>query len=172
MGMAMTRERPFWLDLRERGLGLTAAAEILRLMGISEPPIDVAAITRALGVGLYANTDRAWRWSGQVKSSQDRADIWINAFEHPVRQRFTLAHELGHLMLHPLGEEFRDDQTLAGGGKETQANEFAASLLMPFSMLHPIARAVGTDSRWLAGHFQVSEAAMDIRLQRMLGVRR
>jgi Zn-dependent peptidase ImmA (M78 family) len=64
---------------------------------------------------------------------------------HPVtRQRFTMAHELGHLILNHKGNFFidrglinyRDSKSGTGEDiQEREANAFAAELLMPEEML-------------------------------------
>lgn len=67
--------------------------------------------------------------------------IVVNAAHAPVRQRFTVAHELGHLLLHrytaPHADggfrvRFRDTRSSIGSVREEiEANRFAAELLMP-----------------------------------------
>jgi Zn-dependent peptidase ImmA (M78 family) len=67
--------------------------------------------------------------------------IVINDLDPPVRQRFTIAHELGHLLLHKYAAphadgrvqvRFRDEESAKGSVREEiEANQFAAELLMP-----------------------------------------
>jgi Zn-dependent peptidase ImmA (M78 family) len=67
--------------------------------------------------------------------------IVVNKQDAPVRQRFTIAHELGHLLIHKyptphadgrLQVRFRDEKSAAGSVREEiEANQFAAELLMP-----------------------------------------
>ena len=72
--------------------------------------------------------------------------IGVNALHHPNRQRFTVAHECGHLILHKaqitkevhVDKDFpmlmRDSVSAAGVNEmEIEANVFAAELLMPGS---------------------------------------
>jgi hypothetical protein len=66
-----------------------------------------------------------------------RAIVSVNStIEYPPKRRFVLAHELGHMLLHP-GKEvgFEDDyltlEAYKKGPQEIEANDFAASLLMP-----------------------------------------
>lgn len=122
----------------------------------------------ARGLDVHVHYVRKHGWSGAVKSDGDTAHIWINAAEHPTRQRFTLAHELGHLLLHPTGQmEFRDFNFR--GPKETEANKFAAALLMPLDMLEPLAVLPWHDRDTLAPVFQVSPRAMQIQLIDLFG---
>ncbi|MGB0679804.1 MAG: ImmA/IrrE family metallo-endopeptidase [Polyangiales bacterium] len=125
-----------------------------------------------MGIELHMVTHPGW--DGAVKSSPERAAIWLDAGKPRVRRRFTLAHELGHLMLHPLGEEFRDlaDPTRPTHSyREKQANRFAAELLMPSWMLPPYVEAADGKINVLAQIFQVSTAAMTIRLETLHGPR-
>ena len=65
----------------------------------------------------------------------DRVVLWVNGTEPVVRQRFTLAHELGHVRCrHAAGVPVDTFETLAGrttDAREIQANAFAAELLAP-----------------------------------------
>lgn len=47
------------------------------------------------------------------------------------RLRFDMAHELGHILLHPWGEETDDLSKDEFNGREKQANMFASALLLP-----------------------------------------
>ncbi len=62
--------------------------------------------------------------------------IYINVTENESRQRFTMAHEIGHFVLGHQGENgvnYRSD--LINGIEERQANDFAAKLLMPKELI-------------------------------------
>lgn len=57
--------------------------------------------------------------------------VLVNQSKHPVRKRFTLAHELGH---HRLGHGAQLDRKINLGDrtrKEVEANRFAGAFLMP-----------------------------------------
>lgn len=82
------------------------------------------------------------------------------------RKSFTLAHELGHHFLHD-GTKLRVDDldySLEGSLEETEANYFAASLLIPEELL---TYRLGLDDRIseLAEYFNVSEAAIRARIR-------
>lgn len=74
---------------------------------------------------------------GRMVMKNGRAIVSVNAnIEFPHKKRFVLAHELGHMLLHDQKEAtFSDDyETLEAykhGPQETEANNFAAELLMP-----------------------------------------
>lgn len=73
---------------------------------------------------------------GFALKKEDDTIIFINTSIRLSREIFTLAHEIGHAILHLDGEQpFIDNNaTIAGGNvdeKEQEANYFAACLLMP-----------------------------------------
>jgi hypothetical protein len=153
---------PLWKQLKQR----VAANDLLRMFRVTRPAVPIHDIVRGLGVQLHEVPNPGW--SGAVNSNVSTAAIWVRVGDSLARQRFTIAHELGHLLLHEAGAEYRDD-TFRGTPKEYQANDFAADLLMPLWMLDPVAASFGRDPGRLAGIFQVSEQAMKIRLGRLVG---
>lgn len=157
------------------------AIELLADHGVDRPPVDVEHLAKQLGLGVtYERLDRSV--SGMlVRSGAKAAVIAVNAGHAPVRQRFTIAHELGHFLLHKGRPVIVDhltrvhvnlrDQTssLATSREEIQANQFAASLLMPEDW---VAEALEDQAELaparlvsdLATAFDVSEQAMEYRL--------
>jgi Zn-dependent peptidase ImmA (M78 family) len=105
-----------------------------------------------------------------VMSSYSRADIWVRAESPVVRQRFTLAHELGHLLLHPVGEEFRDAAPGMSSHPPTeiQANAFACALLMPRAMLEPLLYESSYSIDEMAQMFDVAPQALGLRVEWLL----
>jgi Zn-dependent peptidase ImmA (M78 family) len=154
-------ETPRWK--RMRYIGLTRPDDILREFGIRVPPIDVWEIAERMGIKVLNVSQPGW--AGAVRSNDNEAFIWVRAEDLETRKRFTVAHELGHLMLHPLGTEYRDNEGFTGGPGEGEANRFAAGLLMPMWMLDSFAMSLGADPRFLAGMFDVSVESMKIRLR-------
>jgi hypothetical protein len=137
------------------------------------PPVDPGAIARYLGLvvsfmplgpevaGQLMRVPRLGRRPGW--------HILINSADHPNRQRFTLAHEVAHYVLHrDLIESGVVDDTMyrsaLGSGYETQANRLAADILMPVGLVAKWRQRI-PDAKDLARAFQVSPAAMDIRLK-------
>lgn len=127
-----------------------AAAELLDELEIFEPPIDVEAIARRLG--LSVSVEVLGNVDGEIRDKKIR----VNRAHASVRQRFTIAHELGHLRMHTTHGE-------RGSEVERQANDFAAALLMPPAML---SKAVREDLTFdeLRRRFQVSRDALSIAL--------
>ncbi len=99
-----------------------------------------------------------------------------------MRQRFTVAHELGHWALHPgrllifdrpMRVNRRDSvSAMATDREEIQANAFAAALLMPERLVRQsvseLPASEGRDpdraAARLAGLFDVSTLAMSFRI--------
>lgn len=156
-------QRPLWRTVRDARM---STERLLKTLGLLYPPVDVEALAKRLGVRLHFVP--ALQWSGAIDSLPDEAHLYVKASEPRQRQRFTIAHELGHLFLHPLGTAYRDE-TFAGSEMESQANGFAAALLMPLWMMEAPVRRLDGDPQRLADLFDVSRRAMEIRLLRFYG---
>lgn len=102
----------------------TAAAAVRDRFGLGDRPIPDAVglvertgcvvVVRALGAG---GQDAVSSWAGQG----DVPLVLLNTGLPVDRQRFTVLHELGHLLLHVVPDE----------GQEIEAHHFAAELLLP-----------------------------------------
>lgn len=82
------------------------------------------------------------------------------------RDRFTIAHELGHYFLHYRYRDEQGEKTYGRGGRsvaETEANVFAASLLMPEGPFIAAYQDLGGDLWRIASRFEVSPAAAEVR---------
>lgn len=111
--------------------------------------------------------------SGSIRHEEKQGkSIWIisiNKEHHKNRQRFTLAHELGHYILHKDKNINKVDTTFFRNENldplEYMANEFAAALLMPEDRLRElIDKENKTNIENLAEIFEVSPAAMKYRV--------
>lgn len=134
------------------------------------PPINVAACAKAVGLPIYS-LDLPNGVSGMIKRTDgDKFECYVDKSEPSVRQRFTAAHELGHFVLHrdSIGATLEDNYRLRAEGmtnwQETQANQFAADLLMPMDLISQAMEDGTTSVSGLAKLFKVSEIAMSIRL--------
>lgn len=168
----MEASEPIWLPLKRRGL---SAQALLRHFNLTEPPINVDLLARRMGVTIHAETNMSW--SGRLESGEGPpafARIFVNYREPRMRQRFTIAHEIGHLMRHGLGEEWRDDNYRGDprtARQEHEANNYAAALLMPAHLVEAYSE-VTTDAKKLATVFDVGTQAMSFRLMNVLhGIR-
>lgn len=130
-------------------------------------PIDPVRIARLLGAEVYVD-NLAPGVSGQIEAG-DEPTIFLSIDNGPNRQRFTCAHEIGHLVSRKkyggTGNfvDYRDGRAGAGTDpEEIYANQFAAELLMPRRTVQADAeRNRSTES--MARKYGVSVAAMAIR---------
>lgn len=152
-----------------------AAGDLLEQLGITDPPVDVAAVARMSGIPvLFWTFEQAL--SGLVVDTLHGPVIGVNNEHAPNRQRFTIAHELGHVMLRHLDSFHVDLGSTSEDGNppgynwrhERAANDFAAALLMSASLITRAHKDVPAVSG-LAATFGVSELAMGFRL-RSLGL--
>lgn len=138
---------------------------------IAEPnvyPRDIRALIKRLGVSIRIEPMEQQK-SGYLRRLGNGWVIGVNSLHHPRRQLFTLAHELGHYVLHRETVGEFEDATLfrAEGygewGVEKEANEFAADLLMPKDDFRACVRRYEGDVEQIARHFGVSALAVKIR---------
>lgn len=105
----------------------------------------------------------------------EKATIYVKHDDATVRKRFTIAHEIGHFLLHANDQtDFVDNQStfFRNGEKnqqELEANDFAANLLMPRDRVLDIWDRTHNDLEFMSKYFGVSKIAMSYRL-RNLGV--
>lgn len=156
------------------------ATEILKDHGLLSAPVDPLKLAKILGIkvmnAVFSEEDK----SGAVIKRGDNFSIYLNANDHPSRKRFTIAHELGHRLLHMNDEsefidttdnfrtvEFNKNKQWDKKRKqEWEANIFAAALLMN-ELLVREAWQEEKDPESLAWLFQVSISAMVIRLTQL-----
>ena len=158
------------------------AASLLRKYSVDSAPIPVIEIAKQEGIEINYH-ELEDNVSGMLIRKETSAVIAINVKHHENRKRFTIAHELGHYMLHrseptvyvdDLLVHFRADRRIANyDPKESEANQFAAALLMPASFiradLSDAAIDISDDEavERLAAKYKVSLQAFTIRLDRL-----
>lgn len=155
---------PLWKRLRATEARVTPSL-LLNHFHIVDAPVPVASLATWLDVVVIetASTHREVSFSGSLDVDDDLALITLNGAEAATRRRFTLAHELAHLFLHPGKLHHRDEQLADFDESEAEANRFAADLLMPEWMVWR-ALARHRSRRTLAQLFEVSEVALTHRL--------
>lgn len=141
-----------------------------------EYPVKLGSIAKSLGIKVLRSTLPRGT-SGQIGQEDGEFVIRVNRHEAKHRQRFTLAHEIAHYLLH------RDKIVADGGWSENvllrsgqpasveyEANRLASDLIIPSEVLAaatteysgPITSEIIED---LARRFGVSTTAMEIKLQ-------
>lgn len=151
---------------------MMTAQEVLDRYWDKKLPVDILSIVKAIGLEAYSLSDEeiAEGVSGRCEITEGESHaLFINTQEPLVRQRFTLAHELGHYCLEH-GNSFRDtrESMYSYDPKEHAANVFAADILMPKDFVeHYIVKKGVTSISLLADVFKVSYTAMKIRLEQL-----
>lgn len=161
------------------------AESLLRKYKPKDGPISAAAIARALGIHVKLETvddDLSGFLYRDTKTK--RAVIGANAAHHQNRVNFTIAHELGHYLLHETETahldtqkpgymiQRRDKKSATGEDlNEREANLFAAELLMPAKSIEQDLRGRTVDLfsddeflKDLAKKYGVSTRAITVRL--------
>lgn len=162
------------------------AERILKKYRVHEPPVPIGDIAQGEGAQIARQRFEGTE-SGFILRDGKITVIGVNTLTSRRRQRFTIAHELGHLWLHEgkplivdhsIRVNFRNDVSgMATDAEEIDANAFAATLLMPRAMVLSRLKAYLTEvtqsgksiSRedlitQIAREFDVSTEAMGYRL--------
>ncbi len=147
---------------------------------LSGLPVDIESLIERMGIH-FVEEAFGDSLSGAAMIDGSRKIISVNKAHSGRRKRFTMAHELGHILLHEdqsLSVDvkpitfLRDDVASTGQEwREIEANFFAASILMPRSLVQSELRKlqkkiIDEDDliEALAKKFDVSPQAMGIRL--------
>jgi Zn-dependent peptidase ImmA (M78 family) len=154
------------------------AAELaLQALGITDPgEIDVEVVARSLGAKVKYR--RLTSCEARIVGRDGNAIITVDSRVHPRRQRFSVAHELGHWHRHrgvcllcrsgDIGRPLSDGRrTSLAANPELQADAYASDLLLPQYIFRPMAadidRLTLASVRSLAEQFQTSLTATAIR---------
>lgn len=135
-------------------------------------PVNVEAIARDLDADIVRRADLSPNISGKVERVGDRFLITVNANHSLQRQRFTIAHEIAHIVMHTdrIGDGIVDDglyRSPLGGVIERQANVYAATILMPAKLVGAAWRSGVKDYASMARMFDVSSEVARIRMQEL-----
>lgn len=140
------------------------ATDLLKGSGNKHLPINVDKVAEFVGLKVepFSFPDEV---SGLLKA--ELGIVGVNSNHHPNRQRFTIAHEIGHYVL---GHEIIKDKDLiddtntdSSSTNEQEANFFASALLMPASLIKENVKE-NIDIPKIASLFKVSEQAITIRI--------
>ena len=154
------------------------ARELLRNNWTGDLPVDPLQIAKNLNIEIRYTTKVDSDIAGVIsrENAQEPVVITLNAHDGLQRQRFTVAHELGHYTkLRDEGKledrlgfvERRDELSSRGNDPvEIDANRFAAELLMPASVARYWS-SMGMSAEAMRRNFNVSGAALDNRLKNL-----
>lgn len=167
-----------------------ASREYRRIQGVeraildrylADYPVKLGQLANELGVNIRVSSMNTGV-SGQIMRQGDDYIIRVNRHEARERQRFTIAHELAHFLLHKSiidsSPDGIKDNVLYRSGEperiEYEANRLAADIVMPMALVQKVLQeefdGVVTEAtiESLAARFQVSKAAMEIRLSTLV----
>lgn len=146
-------------------------AEILEPF-LRQAPVDVYGMAHALGVAVV-KAELEDNISGKIECEIfGPCKITVNSSHSETRQRFTVAHEIAHFVLHRdlIGDGIIDNalyRSLQPDPIERQANRYAASLLMPVHLVKKAWEGGSQDEYALAEAFDVSSAVAKIRMREL-----
>ena len=153
------------------------AQKLLDRLALEDGAVDPVQVANSLGLKVFNATFAEEGIHGLIAKRPAATTIYINVNDKPARKRFTVAHELGHFVLHlAAGEgEFIDNEDNFrttndpdqpwndARRKEWEANVFASALLMPERAVRKKWAEI-QDVDGASSFFQVSRQAMTLRL--------
>ena len=153
---------------------ISEANDIVKKHQKRKIPVDLVALAEELGAKVYDVTNWPDDIAGMVQTDKKRGGsrryvIYVNDKHHANRQRFTIAHEIAHIILHEhlIGEGIKDNGLYRSGLPNTvewAANRAAANILMPWDKIEEFIEDDTISVTDLARRFGVSCSAMSIRL--------
>lgn len=172
------------MNSEKRDLISNIANEIRSILNINTDNFNINDIVNSLN-GSIVNDSFSLDEATIVKSSNENFTIHLNNTSNPQRARFSIAHELGHLFLHmnylnfdeweriEVGTSHSRNTTIPYTIYESEANEFAASFLMPKDRFIQVAEQNIVNNCYdlseIANTFNVSREAVAIR-GKILGI--
>ena len=167
--MAVIKERPTESYTLERDDVYKKAKELT----IRTLPFDIESFIRKQGIIVHKE-DMDNDISGYLEKRGNDWIIGVNKYHAPRRQRFTLAHEYAHFVIHKelIEREKKHFDTILFRGKEndaveTKANELAANILMPEGLFEQFVKDGVRNLSDLADKFNVSPAAIRYRAYKL-----
>ena len=161
------------------------AEKTLRETDTYRIPVAIEVLAHRLNLAIQSEA-LGENVAGMLVVEGDRGAIGYNSTHAAVRQRFTIAHEISHYLLHVKKSQksqlfidrhltFRRDGYASGGVdyQEVEANQLGAALLMPKSLVQQEVKKHDLDLDdeeaigFLSKRFHVSTAAMTNRLSNL-----
>ena len=151
------------------GLARKHARILLKKIGCDKAPVLLSEVVRY----LKSENDikfSAWDFddsvSGLLIEDEEMTAVGYNENHHVHRQRFTVAHELGHYIMSHNNQRKNEGFSLESNDPhEKEANTFASELLMPLSFLKEDLKKGNVNVEVFAEKYWVSKEAMGWRLR-------
>ena len=157
---------------KEKRLDENIEIKVQRLSELSSVPVDIKKLIEKYNISIIEE-EMEYGMSGYIEKRADGWKIGVNKYDSPTRKRFTLAHELGHYLLHrdKIINSRHEDHILLRDNEytpiEREANEFAAELLMPEKQFRGFITNGVKKIKDLAEKFQVSVSAIKYRAYKL-----
>ncbi len=147
------------------------ASRLLHGAGITREPVSLRDVVSALNLEVVQTAREPFMSEAALEPLGDGYAIVLHGDSDERRRRFTIAHEIGHFVLHPGRPRMERGGQVTEGGRleEREADVFAAELLMPEPLVREAVYEQGLDVARLSDRFLVSRRAMQLRL-RYLGL--
>lgn len=147
-----------------------------------DAPVDITAMATDLGLSVYDDEPLPEGTSGRIcrdNTGESRSGyrIDVNPNDTYRRQRFTIAHECAHYLIHraKIGDVLSDNAMYRSekltSAEEFEANNLAAELIMPRKLVMRHYANGNLSFSQMADLFDVSEPAMRVRLRYLLFLR-
>jgi Zn-dependent peptidase ImmA (M78 family) len=170
MNDSVTMQRPDYAKVKR------AVRSLIDEFGITEPPVDPVRIARGCGVTIYFVKFESEKKNVSGFFDVEENAIFVNQEEYPLRQTFTIAHELGHKILHDDWAKTKEYRVLLRDADynsddfhEKEANAFAAHLLVPRTLLDKYYKRLNVEQ--LSTLFAVSVPMIRNRLSFEYGIK-
>lgn len=144
------------------------ATKIREVLGIPRGPIEsLVQVIEAAGVIVYFIDTDADKFDGiTLVTDSGQPIIFINDKLPNDRKRFTIAHELGHLVMHIPFSPLPSEQN-----EEDEANQFASEFLMPYlDCRYELQNLRFNDLGTLKAYWKLSKAAIIYRAKQIKAI--
>jgi hypothetical protein len=163
------------------GVARTLARNLLKKAKIKEPPTSLRVVIKYLqekyNLAIFSNPTLNNNMSGMLvridnelldEQSGGYSEIHYNAKHSWHRNRFTIAHEIGHLILETSCDKSFLSFDTVSNPIEIEANQFAAELLMPVAAVKKDLKTPGVKIPELAWKYIVSQEALGWKISSCL----
>ena len=154
------------MDYRKYQISRDLTWEVLLREGVCRLPVSTSKLCRSMGIHLlYGTTGEGT--DGYSTMVDGEMYIVIREGMNLGRTRFTVAHELGHILLGHVGTYTLVNREMSSTDNpiEREANVFASRLLAPACVLWGCGATTAGDIAELCG---ISQRAAEIRAARMV----
>lgn len=161
----------------DENIAVARARKLLKDAGVTTVPVDVEVLASFLGFQV-SRTELAKGEAGCTVKRREKISIWVNQDDSPLRQRFTILHEIAHHVLElesKHGEKVPSDELERFTGRppeEVLCDIFAAECLVPWGVIQPLAEEKDFTLEYLAElaeQFQASRSCVASRFAQASG---